>query len=135
MNLITNKSDTLGIIASTLCFVHCLLTPFLFIAHVGDFGDHGGKPFWWSNLDFLFLAISFFAILRSSKVTSKKIMKVLLWTFWALLFLLVINEKNEIIHLPEIIMYAVTITLVILHAYNLKYCTCKKDNCCVSNHK
>jgi branched-subunit amino acid permease len=135
MNLITGKSDTFGIIASTLCFIHCLLTPFLFVVHTGDFSEHAGKPFWWSNLDFIFLAISFFAVLRSSKVTSKKIMKVLLWTFWSLLLLLVLNEKNEIFHLPEIIMYAVTITLVILHAYNLKYCTCEKDNCCVPSHK
>lgn len=132
MNLITSKSDTFGIIASTLCFIHCLLTPLLFVVHVGDFGEHAGRPFWWSNLDFLFLGISFFAVLRSSKITSKKLMKYLLWTFWTLLFLLVLNEKNEIFHLPEIIMYAVTITLVVLHAYNLKYCTCKDENCCVS---
>ncbi|QTE23078.1 MerC domain-containing protein [Polaribacter cellanae] len=131
MNLITNKSDTLGIIASVLCFIHCLLTPLLFITHIGNFGIHSNKPFWWSNLDFLFLAIGFFAVLRSSKVSTKKFIKVLLWSFWTLLFLLVVNEKNEILHLPEIIMYLVTITLVILHVYNLKYCTCKKDSCCV----
>jgi len=135
MNLISNKPDTFGIIAGSLCFVHCLLTPLLFVIPIGNFDDTLAASFWWSNLDFFFLAISFFAVQRSSKITSKKIMKSLLWMFWTLLFLLVLNEKNELIHLPEIIMYTVTITLVSLHAYNLKYCTCKKDNCFITNHK
>ncbi|MDB2385218.1 MerC domain-containing protein [Polaribacter sp.] len=135
MNLKIIKSDKIGILSSAMCFIHCLLTPILFALPLGNYSEHASGSFLWSNLDYLFLFIGFLAIFHSSKNTSKKVVKILFWVLWSVLFLLVINEKNELIHLPEIIMYAVTISLVILHAYNLKYCTCKEDNCCVSNHK
>ena len=94
MKSILQKPDTLGAIASTLCVVHCLATPLLFIAHTCTLGVCETAPGWWKSLDYLFLAISFFAIHRSTQTTSKKVMKYALWTNWAALFFLIINEKN-----------------------------------------
>ncbi|WP_299017096.1 MerC domain-containing protein [uncultured Polaribacter sp.] len=135
MNLVFKKSDTIGMFSSGLCMVHCLLTPFIFVSQINTNVTEQIKPFWWSNLDYLFLVIGFFAVFQSTKNTTRTLMKILLWLFWSLLFLLVLNEKNEIFHLPDLIMYAVTITLVILHFYNLKYCTCTDGSCCVSDKK
>ncbi|MEC8536173.1 MAG: MerC domain-containing protein, partial [Bacteroidota bacterium] len=93
MKSITLKPDILGAIASTLCIVHCLATPLLFITHVYDSFVSETVPFWWKNLDYLFLIVSFTAIYRSTQTTSKKFMKYALWAGWAILFSLILNEK------------------------------------------
>ena len=60
MNLSLKKSDTIGAIASTLCVIHCLMTPMLFAAQSYIAVQQEVIPFWWKNLDFLFVAISLF---------------------------------------------------------------------------
>ncbi|NMH86894.1 MerC domain-containing protein [Flavivirga algicola] len=133
MRLITKKPDTLGAIASTLCMVHCIATPLLFIAHTC--AEHGCSttPTWWKSLDYFFLFISFFAVYRSTKTTSKNFMKPLLWLSWSALFLVILNEMLGIYHVPEGLTYTPALALVALHLYNLKYCQCKTENCCI-NH-
>jgi len=37
---LTTKSDFIGSAASSLCLVHCVVTPFLFVAHTGHFHEH-----------------------------------------------------------------------------------------------
>ncbi len=132
MKLITQKPDTFGALASTLCLVHCLATPLLFIAHTC--AEHGcaSAPSWWKSLDYVFLCISFIAVYRSTQTTSKKIMKPLLWLSWTTLFLAIINEQFEFIYLPELFTYIPALALVALHIYNLNYCQCKSDNCCAN---
>ena len=93
---------------------------------------HHESPIWWSNLDFLFLVISVFAIYRSSKNSSNKYIKIGLWSSWLILFLLILNEKNELLHLPEILTYITAFTLAFLHIYNLNYCQCNDEDCCSS---
>ncbi len=131
IKLIFKKPDTYGAIASSLCVIHCLATPFIFITQTSVL--HGDKSrIWWSNLDYLFLIVSFLAVARSAKTTSKFYIKPALWINWTILFLLVINEKIEFIALPEIITYIVALSLSVLHIYNLKYCECNNNKCC--NH-
>ncbi len=132
MKLSIQKPDTLGAIASTLCVIHCLATPLLFIAHTCSLGGCETTPVWWRNLDYFFLAISFFAIYRSVQTTSKNYMKYALWLNWGVLFSLILNEKQNWANFNEMITYAVAISLSILHLYNLKYCQCKNDICCNS---
>ena len=130
MKSITLKPDILGAIASSLCIVHCLATPLLFITHVyGSFGS-GTVPLWWKNLDYLFLIVSFTAVYRSTKTTSRKFMKYALWAGWAILFSLILNEKMMWLNIPGIYKYTAAIGLSTLHIYNLKYCQCKDENCC-----
>ena len=119
MNLIAKKSDFFGVMSSTLCFMHCLLTPVLFVI-----------PFWWKGMNFVFVAVSLLAVYFSSKNTSRSIMKPLLWIGFFLLSFCIINEEIGFFHLPEIITYFAAINLAGLHVYNLKFCQCDDDQCC-----
>ncbi|MBQ0733555.1 MerC domain-containing protein [Aquimarina celericrescens] len=116
-------------IASSLCLVHCLATPFLFLAHTGLIISEGTHPIWWKSLDFIFLGLSFMAIRRSSKTTSKPKMKYAFWISWLLLFVIVINEKLSMFPIPEETIYLASSLLVVLHVYNLKYCQCEQECC------
>ena len=134
MKLTLKRPDIVGAIASSLCIVHCLITPLVFIATTSTLNhEFIGIPKWWRNLDFLFLLISFIAIHRSTKTTSKKIMKPALWVSWGFLLLLTVNEKISLLNLPEYYTYIIAILLAGLHLYNLRYCQCKNDNCCIKN--
>ena len=125
------KPDTFGALASTLCLIHCLLTPLLFLSHqsINDHHHHAA-PVWWKSLDFLFLGISFIAVYRSTQTSSKPMMKYFLWSSWILLAGLIFNEKMGVFEIPEYVMNISAITLAVLHIYNLKYCQCDDENCC-----
>ena len=60
--------DNLGIIASTLCMIHCIGTPFLFIAKACSTTCCADAPLWWKAIDYAFLIISFllFILLQKS---------------------------------------------------------------------
>jgi hypothetical protein len=130
MNISLRKPDTIGAIVSTLCVVHCLLTPLLFVAQSYTAIHSHGTPFWWKNLDYLFILISIIAVYESTKKSTNKLIKAGLWMSWIMLFLLILNEKLVWIELDEIITYSVALTLSMLHIYNLNYCQCETENCC-----
>ena len=130
MNISLRKPDTIGAVASTLCVIHCLLTPILFAVQSYTAVHSEVAPLWWKNLDFIFITISFFAINQSTKNSSKKSIQYALWGAWVSLLFLIINEKMEWFHLGELVTYAVALTLAVLHLYNLNYCQCKDENCC-----
>ena len=131
MRLLLEKSDTFGAIASFLCMAHCILTPFVIVA-LQAYAVNGYEinPFWWQNLDFLFIIISFIAIYQSTKNSNNISIKYALWINWFALFFLILNEKTEWFSLAEIITYIVAFTLASLHIYNLNYCQCKSEECC-----
>tara|TARA_B110000444_G_C18703994_1_gene530388 strand:- start:210 stop:623 length:414 start_codon:yes stop_codon:yes gene_type:complete len=131
INITFQKPDTVGAIASSLCVVHCLMTPLLFAAQsLTAVHDHHFAPVWWQNLDFLFIIISFIAIYQSTKKSNNISIRYALWINWFTLFFLILNEKTEWFSLAEIITYIVAFTLASLHIYNLNYCQCKSDDCC-----
>ena len=132
MRLIALKPDVFGAIASSLCVVHCLTTPLLFISHLYTPAGYETVPFWSKDLDFLFLAISFIAIYRATKTTSKSFMKYALWIGWIVLFTLILNEKMAWFAIPEILNYIAALSLASFHIYNLKYCQCDDENCCAN---
>jgi hypothetical protein len=131
MKLTLEKTDTLGAVASFLCLLHCIATPFI-IAFIPSLFVNGSDMgiVGWKNIDFIFLAVSFFAVSRSSKTTHKQFIKIGLWISWICLFLLIFNEKFEWSSLLESITYASALSLSALHIYNLKYCKCESDSCC-----
>ena len=88
--ILTQKSDNIGAIASTLCLLHCIATPLIFIVQAGSLSCCGSPPSWWKLIDVLFVIISFFAIYNSTLTSSSKIIKVSLWFFWFFLFFIVI---------------------------------------------
>jgi hypothetical protein len=126
MILIKQKPDSIGAIASTLCLIHCVATPFIFLA------QSIGVPSWWGFLDYVFLIISFFAVHRSAQTTSKKWIKTALWFSFISLLMVIMNEKSEWFYLNEKIIYIPTIALIILHLYNKKYCQCNNTKCCTN---
>lgn len=137
-----NKSDLLGSLASGICLIHCLATPFLFMAHleVGHMHDahghehghhHGASPFWWQMIDVAFLAISFLAVFWSAKNSTKQWMKIALYASWAFLAMVIINEKLALFHWVEEIIYLPTLALIGLHLYNRRYC-CENDDCLIN---
>ncbi len=128
---IKSRSDIIGATASTLCFVHCLATPFLFVAQAGLAVGEELHPWWWGTLDIVFLVISFLAVYWSAKHSSKRWMKYALWLSWIALTFIVLNEKAALIELREEAIYVPALGLIFFHLYNRKYCTCGKEQCCV----
>tara|TARA_B100000965_G_scaffold49382_1_gene36313 strand:- start:3635 stop:4111 length:477 start_codon:yes stop_codon:yes gene_type:complete len=135
MRLNLYNSDFLGVLASTLCICHCLGTPFLFVAQANAINCCEFVPFWWKSFNFFFIFLSFFAIYYSARRTSKNFMKILFWSSWIALTALLLNELFELAHLTELPIYLASSMLVFLHFYNLKYCQCKDDECCIHDPK
>ena len=133
MKITLYQSDTVGAIASTLCVIHCLATPFIFVVQSCTNACCTDAPGWWASFDYIFLLISFISIYRSTQTTTKKIMKPLLWGNYFLLFVLILNEKMKLILIAETATYFTALTLALIHIYNLKYCQCKSDKCCTQN--
>lgn len=131
--VLKQKSDLIGAIASFTCMIHCLATPFLFIASACSKSCCASAPTWWIWLDFVFLFISFFAVYRSTKSTSKSWMKPLLWLAWTGLFLSILMEQLSSINYLDYFKYTAAFSLIGLHIYNLKFCQCKSEQCCAND--
>ena len=128
---ISIKADVVGVISSLLCLIHCFATPILFFSHSSISSEIQLTPIWWETLDFSFLAISFLAIYRSTQTTTKRLMKYLLWSFWALLLTFILNEKIYLVNVSGVYRDLSAVILAILHIYNLSFCQCKDDTCCI----
>lgn len=128
----TSKSDSIGVLASALCFLHCLATPFVFVAQTGLGKESILHPWWWSGMDMVFMAFSFFAVYWSARNTSKQQVKYALWGLWSALTLTIVNEKLEVVHVPEAVIYLLAISLISVHYYNQRYCCCEGNDCCTN---
>lgn len=133
MNLIADKSNSIGVVASTLCLVHCLATPFIFIAAVCSDSCCEATPVWWKWIDFLFLGIAFFAVYHSARITSNKMVAKGLWLSWVALLLVIVSEQAQLFPVSEYAIYVPALSLIVLHLYNRKFCKCEEDKCCTSN--
>lgn len=126
------KSDNLGVLTSTLCLIHCIATPFIFIVQSCSITCCDSAPTWWRFIDYFFLVISVIAIYYSTQTTTIKWMKPSLWLSWSLLFLIIVNEKVAWVSLHESFIYFPALSLIILHQYNKKYCKCNITKCCTN---
>ena len=129
---IKQKPDILGTLASSLCLIHCIATPFIFIAQTCAATCCDATPIWWKSIDYIFLGISFMAIYWSTKTSTNNWIKPMLWLSWFALLIVILNEKLKLFPLAEAVIYIPALALVILHLYNRKYCKCKTDKCCVN---
>ena len=93
MQSILIKPDAIGSLASTLCLIHCIVTPFIFITQACTMSCCADTPIWWQSIDYIFIVISFFAIYRSTQTSTNKIIKSLLWITWLIFFALILNKK------------------------------------------
>lgn len=129
----SSSTDLIGAASSSLCMVHCLLTPVLFAAHAtSSVACSEIGPGWWKMIDFLFLIISFVAIRYTVKTTSSERMPSLMYITWSLLAILIINNFVHVLPIPHAMIYIPALSLSALHLYNRKYCRCQDDVCCHS---
>lgn len=128
--ILTQKSDIFGAAASTICLIHCLITPLIFVAQTCSKTCCSTAPTWWKMVDLLFLVISFFAVYRSTTLTTKPWLKVSFWGSWIGLALLIINDNLNLFQLAHESVYLPSLGLIILHLYNRKDCKCSGSNCC-----
>jgi len=126
------QSDNLGAISGTLCLIHCVATPFIFIVQSCSLTCCETAPVWWRFIDYFFLVISFFAVYQTTKNTTSLWIKPALWVSWSLLFLIILNEKLMWFPLSEYIIYFPALSLILLHIYNKKYCHCDINKCCAN---
>nr|WP_281349561.1 MerC domain-containing protein [Fulvivirga aurantia] len=117
------KSDELGILSSTLCMIHCMITPFLFVVFPASTGQHGGYE-WWSFLDLLFLSVSFLAVFRTVRQSAFRWIKVSMIAALSLLTFFILNERLEGIEFPFDMVYFPAFALAILHLVHLRKCRC-----------
>jgi len=130
MKITLRNSDNLGILFSTLCFIHCLITPFFYMTFAGLFIQNELISFSWKGINLIFIILSLFAVNRSTKKTTSKIIKPIFWFSWIFLFFVLFNEEVKFIELPELVSYLSALNLAGIHGYNLKFCGCKDENCC-----
>jgi len=128
--ILTQKSDIFGAAASTICLIHCLITPLIFVAQTCSKTCCSTAPTWWKMVDLLFLVISFFAVYHSTTLTTKTWLKISFWGSWTGLALLIINDNLNLFQLAHESVYVPSLGLIILHLYNRKNCKCSDSNCC-----
>ena len=133
MNRIYLSFDNIGIIAGTLCAVHCIATPFLFIAKACTSTCCSDAPIWWTVIDYLFLIISFIAIYQTTRNSKKYWLKISMWVSWILLGITIFSHSFNLTFLPNNFIYFPAFSIIVLHFYNLKFCKCKDETCCVKN--
>ena len=130
MRIVFKNSDNLGIISSSLCFMHCLATPFIYMSFASLFNLNEFLSFSWKGINLIFIVFSLIAVNRSTKKTTSKIIKPIFWFSWGFLFFVLFNEEVKFIELPELVSYLSALNLAGVHVYNLKFCGCKDENCC-----
>ena len=130
MRIAFKNSDNLGILSSTLCFIHCLITPFIYISFASLFNQNEFLLFSWKGFNVIFIIFSLIAVNRSTKNTTSKIIRPVFWFSWVFLFFVLFNEEVKFIELPELVSYLSALNLAGIHVYNLKFCGCKDENCC-----
>ena len=118
------RSDILGVTASGLCAIHCTITPILFAAKPvmeGTLGEHAHGSAFWALFDYVFLILSLVAVWYSARHTSLTSIKWVLWAAWLVFAFGLLSEPLEIPY-GKWFMYAGSITLVIAHLQNYRYC-------------
>ena len=123
------KTDSFGAAASGLCLIHCLVTPFLFVAQSCAKSCCSTAPTWWLLIDYLFLILSLVAIYFASRRSSKQWVSWSFYLLWFVLTTLCINESVQLLPLKQEWIYAPALGLIALHLYNRRYCRCENDLC------
>ena len=117
----TSGADRVGIISAIICGVHCLVIPAVFLLKysvtdgVEAAGWGVGLPHWWEWLDYIFLAVGFYAVFHSARHASSKLISVALWIFWLFLAIAVLFEDT--LHWMA---YFASAGLVITHFLNIR---------------
>ena len=130
LSLSSQRSDYIGAISSTLCMIHCIATPFIFIVSACSASCCATTPLWWQWIDYVFLIISFSAVIQSSKKTKNNFIKYALWTSWVGLLLAILNVQLQLILVNDSIKFVPALSLIGFHLYNYRSCKNNTKECC-----
>ena len=112
------SSDLWGAAASSLCLIHCVMTPVLFVSHsLGDSFHEGEVSLIWKATELLFLLISGWAVVKAAGKNIKDILFWIFWLSWTVLAASVILEWCEIPSGGDITKYSAGSVLITAHAY------------------
>ena len=107
-----NKADTVGILNSSLCIIHCVATPLLLSFGSGFLSN----PF----LEYLFLIIAFISIYKTTNaVTNRKIVMLLWVAFWGFLFSTLFEDEYSWLQYSS---YFFALLIIIGHILNIRHC-------------
>ena len=109
------KSDYLGIIGSTLCALHCAFTPFI-VAALSAVKTVEAS---WEWLDYVFIALCFWAVFHSTKHSNSKKIRMGLWAAWAVFATGILLE--DVAEGMNYLAYTGSAALVVLHILNIRH--------------
>ncbi|MHA7877887.1 MAG: MerC domain-containing protein [Bacteroidota bacterium] len=129
------KTAYVGALASLLCLIHCMATPFLFLVKTYSNTCCVDAPGWWQAIDYVFLAVSGLSIYYATKERTSNWVRVALWSAWIVLSLGIMNKTIDVVPLPRQFIYCFSLVIVVLHLYNQRYYQGKKRACCATSNK
>jgi hypothetical protein len=105
-------ADYIGIVGTSICFVHCIATPLLITI--------GASFFTSAIFKYCFLIIAFVSIFKATeKTTSLKIGLLLWFAFWGFTFSILFEEYHHWLHYTS---YCFSILIITGHCLNIKHC-------------
>ncbi len=108
------KSDLLGILASSLCLIHCLIGPIVVLL-----GYSFMEPDGWHIWDFIFLMISAIAIFTASRNHTPSWIKKGLWISFAVLSMAIFFSHDNLLF--NVISWIAAAGLVVFHVFNIRH--------------
>lgn len=107
-----NKADFIGIVSSSVCLVHCILTPLLLATGASFFAS--------SFFNFPFLILSFASVYKATEFDTHTGIALLLWTsFWGFLFSTLFREDYHWLHYSG---HLFAVLLIAGHILNIRQC-------------
>jgi hypothetical protein len=106
--------DLLGIGSSVVCLIHCALLPLIV---VGNAFLH--KIIDVEGLEYLFLVLSFFAVMLTAKNTNIRTIRFLLWIVFSMFSLSIIF--SDYYGPLEYVSWFCSAALAVLHIANMRY--------------
>lgn len=122
------NADRVGMLSSSICLVHCALTPFIFIAKSCSAACCMDAPLWWKLIDVFFILLAIWAVRGATKNAKGVFFPLIMWFAVILLSAIVLNEHLNWIDLPVYSIYVPAAILIGGHFYNHRYCC--KGGCC-----
>lgn len=117
-------ADLWGAAISSICVIHCVLTPVFFAAQpllsLAE-QDHDAHVHW-HYLDCIFLVLSLVAVWYSARNTLRWQIRFLLWFFW-LVFAVGLVLHMAVLVEHKYLMYIGSLALAITHVTNYRQCS------------
>ena len=117
------NADLIGFYSSMICMVHCIVLPVIItmsLFSINGFGEH------WHTLDYIFIGLSFLAVLYATKRSPTQNMKIGLWFSFTIFSVALMS--HEIAPWMLFISLAASVALMILHIVNYRVCSIPKPN-------